>query len=99
MAKSKFWKKAQSMTEYAVIIAAVAAALVAMGVYFKGSLQKRLWDMSKELEARPYWPRQTSSSATSSAQSSSSESYAGGVSTTTYNETSTRGGSETVEFK
>ncbi len=87
------------MTEYAVIIAAITAALVAMGVYFRGSLQKRLWNMSKDLEARPYWPRQTNSSSTSSAQSTANESYSAGVTSTTYNETNTRQGSETVNFR
>lgn len=87
------------MTEYAVIIAAIAAALAALGVYFRASLQKRLWDMSKELEAQPYWPRETNSSATSTAQGTTTSSYSAGVTNTTYNETSARQGNETVNFR
>ena len=41
MRKRKFCQKAQSMAEYAVIIAVVAAALAAMGIFFRAGLQKK----------------------------------------------------------
>jgi Flp pilus assembly pilin Flp len=96
MTKNKFWKKAQSMTEYAVIIATVAAALAAMGVFFKAGLQKKLFGLTHELSDRPYFPRMTTSSSQGTAGTTTNENYRQGVSDVSYNETSSKTGAETV---
>lgn len=96
MLKKKSWQRAQSMAEYAVIIAAVAAALAAMGIFMRAGLQKKVFGLSQELSDRPYIPKFTFSNSSASASSSATETYAGGVSNVTYNESSSRNGDETV---
>lgn len=93
------WQRAQSMAEYAVIIAVVAAALTGIGVFFKGAVQRKFLDLSKQLDGRPYAPRETTSSSTSQATTSSTESYQQGVFNVTYSETTDRSGSEEVRYE
>lgn len=92
-------KRAQTLVEYAVIIAAVAAAVGAMGIIFKSALQKRILSVSKELNSQPYAPTLTTSSGSSSATSSVNETYSQGISTTTSNETTARTSTETVTYE
>lgn len=87
------------MTEYAIIIAAIAAALAAMGVFFKGALQKRLWSLSSELGDKAYSPRMTNSSSNATATSTTDETYNQGVSRVLSNETTQRSSDETVTFE
>jgi Flp pilus assembly pilin Flp len=97
MLKRKFWHKAQSMAEYALIIGVVAAALAAMGIFFRAGLQKKIFDLAQELSDRPYIPKMTNSSSSSTATVTTNESYSRGVTNVTYSETSTRSGLETVQ--
>ncbi|MCM8801115.1 MAG: hypothetical protein NC912_03770 [Candidatus Omnitrophica bacterium] len=94
--KNNFWKKAQSMAEYAVIIACVAAAVGAMGVFFRAGLQKRLRSLCQELATTPYLPRMTASSSSSSATSEITETYQRGVSRVDFRESTQRSGWERV---
>ena len=87
------------MTEYAVIIAAIAAALAAMGIFFKAGLQKRLWGLSSELGDKAYAPRFTTSSSQAAASSTSTETYKQGVSQVLSNESTQRSSDETVTFE
>ncbi len=96
MFNKKSWQKAQTMAEYAVIIAAVAASLAAMGVFFRSGLQKKVLDLAKELSDKPYAPKFTFSSSSGFAGSTTTETYAAGQTNVAYNENSNRSGNETV---
>lgn len=84
------------MAEYAVVIAAVAAALSAVGIFFKAGLQKRIKSLSQELDGRAYAPRMTTSSSEATANISITESYSQGVSHIDYSESTTKTGTEEV---
>jgi Flp pilus assembly pilin Flp len=51
----------QSTAEYAVLLAVMAAALIAMQVYVKRSLQGRIRNLSDQLSAYHYEPGRTTS--------------------------------------
>jgi Flp pilus assembly pilin Flp len=70
-------KKAQSTLEYAVIIAVAAAALIAMSVYMKRSVQGKLRANTDELSGgNAYSPQATTSiSTTNRSVAESSHSY------------------------
>lgn len=57
-------KRAQSSLEFAVVIAAVVVALLAMQVYIKRSLQGRLRQSADELSQQQYEPKNTVSDMT-----------------------------------
>lgn len=84
------------MVEYAVIVAVIAAAVGAMGVFFKGALQKRIFSLGQELSSRAYAPRMTTSSSQASATSTINESYAQGIRQVEHTELTQRSGDETV---
>ncbi len=46
--------RAQSMMEYAVLIAAVSAALVGMQIYIKRGMQGRLRDLAQQISPVQY---------------------------------------------
>lgn len=96
MLKRRVLSKAQSMAEYAVIIAAVAAALAALGIFFRAGLQNRIFGLAHELSDRPYWPRATVSNSRGEANTVVQENYADGVTTIIYDEDSNRHGQDVV---
>jgi len=49
-------KKAQSLTEYGILIGIVTAALIAMQVYIKRGIQGRIKDLADQLSATHYEP-------------------------------------------
>lgn len=57
-------RKAQSMLEYAIVIFAIIAALLAMQVYIKRGLQGRLRQGADELSPQQYEPKNTVSDIT-----------------------------------
>lgn len=87
------------MTEYAVIIATIAAALAAMGVFFRGALQKRLLGLSSELGDKPYSPRMTTSTSQGTANATINETYSQGEIRILTNESTQRDSNETVSFE
>jgi hypothetical protein len=54
--------KAQSLAEYAIILAIIVAALLAMQLYFKRGLQGRIHDMANQVSPRQYIPGEGSTS-------------------------------------
>ena len=96
MPKNTFCKRAQTIVEYSVIIAVVAAALGTVGIVFRCALQKHIRGLAVQLDSRAYSPERTTSSSTSDTTSTSTETYNQGVSDVTYNETTTRDGTEQV---
>ena len=82
-----------------MIIAAIAAALAAMGVFFRAGIQKRLLSLSSELGDKAYAPRMTVSSSNANAASTTNETYAQGVSRVLSNESTQRSSDETVTFE
>jgi len=52
-------KKAQSLTEYAILIGIVTAALIAMQIYIKRGIQGRIKDLADQLSERHYEPLTT----------------------------------------
>lgn len=57
-------KKAQSTLEYAIVIFAIVAALLAMQVYVRRGLQGKLRSSSDELSVQQYEPGRTTSDIT-----------------------------------
>lgn len=99
---------AQSTTEYAVLLAIVAAALVAMQIYMKRGIQGRLRDLANQISPEQYERGSTVSNSTTHQEAYTTQVYGGGtyspgpaggssqVTTTTSNENITRSSSETV---
>ena len=57
-------KKAQSTLEYAIVIFAIIAALLAMQVYMRRGLQGRMRSSADELSVQQYEPKNTVSDIT-----------------------------------
>lgn len=94
-------RKAQSTLEYAVIIAVVVAALIAMQAYFKRGLQGKIRTASDDI-GEQYSPSRTLSDSTITSTATSSEIIAVDASglpttTTTSNQSQNRTHSETVQ--
>ena len=90
-------KKGQSTLEYAIIIAVIAAALVAMQTYIKRGVQGKLRSSTDEI-GEQYSPGQTTGSYNTTTGSTSSEVVtAAGVTTTNISRgTQNRTGNESV---
>jgi Flp pilus assembly pilin Flp len=77
----------QSTAEYALLLAIMAAALLAMQVYIKRGLQGRIRNLSDQLSLVPYEPGQTSSAYTTEQIGLLKQRYENGVSKTEIPET------------
>jgi len=110
MRQRKFFNKhlGQSITEYAVLLAVVAAALIAMQVYMKRGIQGRMRDLADQISPREshYERGQTDSNYNITQTGTTVQQYKDGVSRTYQDgtdekqesraETITRSGNETV---
>lgn len=72
----------QSTTEYAVLLAIVATALIAMQVYVKRGIQGRIRDMADQISGTHYERQGTSSSYTTTQSGTLLQQYEGGVART-----------------
>ena len=96
-------KRAQSTLEYAVLIAVVVGALVAMQIYMKRGVEGRMRSSTDNI-GKQFDPDKTSYKYTTKTASETVETTSGGI-TTSYlgeggkgtEEVTTRYGSETVE--
>jgi hypothetical protein len=96
-------RKAQSTLEYTVVIVAVVAALLAMQIYLKRSMQGRLRQVADEA-GQQYSPKATTSDITIQQESTvvtitnttKDSGYYKTISTSNINQTDTRQGTETV---
>ncbi len=70
-------KRAQSTLEYAVVIAIVVAALIAMQVYIKRGLQGR-WKQAADDVGQQFSPSYTNTSYTTNSSVNSTENVSGG---------------------
>lgn len=100
--------KGQGLSEYAVLVALVATALVAMNIYVKRSIQGKIRDLADQMapEAEHYDPRSTNSTYTTNQSGVTVYNYSQGISRVYQDgeagsspETTTRSGyEETVTF-
>ncbi|MCX5714626.1 MAG: hypothetical protein NT033_07470 [Candidatus Omnitrophica bacterium] len=79
--KQRILKKSigQSTAEYAVLLAVMAAALLAMQVYVKRGLQGRIRNLSDQLSTYHYEPGRTISSYTTQQTGQSTQGYENGI--------------------
>jgi Flp pilus assembly pilin Flp len=100
----RYMRIGQSATEYAVLLAVVAAAIIAMQVYFKRGIQGRLRDLADQITTEHYEPYGTESYYTTTQEGTTVQTYRRGI-TRTYQglknkhsrpEKSTRSGYEIV---
>jgi Flp pilus assembly pilin Flp len=96
MRRNSFSKIAQSTTEFAILLAVVATALIAMQVYIKRGLQGRLKELADQISPTHYEAESTVSDTNTTASGNKVEQYEYGVSITLQNEISGRTGNETV---
>ena len=95
--KKKTYLLAQSLTEYAVLLALVSAALITMQIYMKRGIQGKIKDLADEISPVHYEQGQTSSYFVSNQYGETVSSYNFGNSATYTNETTGREGIENVE--
>jgi Flp pilus assembly pilin Flp len=69
----------QSVTEYAVLLALVAAALMAMQVYLKRGIQGRIRDLADQISPTHYEQGQTTSNFTTEQVGQTTAKYTNGV--------------------
>jgi len=86
----------QSVTEYAVLVAAVAAALVAMQFYLKRGIQGRLRDLADQISATQYEQGTTESSSLVNQTGTSNQEYTSGIGNLTQDSTEVRSSNELV---
>lgn len=72
----------QSITEYAVLMAVVAAALIAMQVYIKRGIQGKIRDLADQISSRAYEPGRTISNYTTNQSGVLVQQYDRGVART-----------------
>jgi len=80
----KRFRKGQSTLEYALIIAVVAGALIAMQVYIKRGVQGKLKSTADEI-GEQYSPGYTTSNTVTTTATTTNENLAGGITTTDSN--------------
>jgi len=91
-------KRGQTVQEYVVLLAVVAAAFIAMQVYVRRGVQGRLKDMANQINSKQYEPTDTTSKNTISRTGSSTEGEHLGTYTIKGSDTTTTGyESTTVE--
>lgn len=86
----------QSTAEYAVLVALVAAAIIAMQVYLKRGLQGRIRDLADQISPVHYERGGIESISIVSQKGTTVQKSDSGKSSTTQNETITRSSNETV---
>lgn len=96
MRKCKFNIRGQSTLEYAIIIAVVVGALLAMQIYMKRGLEGKLKDSSDNIGAQ-YSAGNVTSSHTTITTTSSDEKTSSEGSSSNVDTSSTLTGTETVE--
>lgn len=72
----------QSATEYAVLLALVAASLIAMQVYLKRGIQGRVKDLADQISAEQYEAGRTVSNYTTEQFGKTIQKYEDGIATT-----------------
>jgi Flp pilus assembly pilin Flp len=89
--------KAQNLTEYAIILGLVGAALIAMQVYMKRGVQGKLRDLSNQISPTQYERGNTTASYDITRTTNVEENQGRAAYTrNTLEDTTTRTGSETV---
>lgn len=93
----------QSTAEYAILLAIIASALIAMQIYLKRGIQGRIRDLADQISTTHYEPAKTESNYTTTQGGTTESTYKDGVSTTkvsgpdgSLDETTKRRGHETV---
>lgn len=89
-------KRGQSLPEYAMMLAVVAVALIAMQVYVKRGMQGRLRDLGNQISATQYEDPDTSGSTRTNRTSRMSETDMHGIVSRSFSESSSSSGSERV---
>ena len=79
MKRLQFCRPGQSTMEYAVLLAIVAAALIAMNVYVKRGIQGRLRDLADQISPTHYEQGRTESVYNTSQTGTSVQQYQNGV--------------------
>lgn len=95
--RKKLFLLAQSITEYAIALAAIAGALLVMQIYLRRGIQGRIKDLADEISPVHYEQGQTSSYFVSNQYGETVSSYNFGNSATYTNEITEREGIENVE--
>ncbi len=93
LGKIRLIAKAQSTAEYAILLAIVAAAIIAMQVYVRRGIQGRIRDLADQISPEHYEPKQTESSYTTTQDGITVSTYDKGISRT-YQDGSEPGDSE-----
>ena len=95
---SKRWfSRAQSTAEYAVVLAAVAAALIGMQIYIKRSVQGRIRDLADQISPAHYEENKTTSTFYTTQVGTTISGYDATKTSTVVSETISRSGSEDVQ--
>lgn len=97
----RYKKLGQSVTEYAVLLAVVASALIAMQIYLKRGIQGRIRDLSNQISPTQYERGTTTANYTVTQESETATTYNNQRSTVIISEQNPerteRWGGETVE--
>jgi Flp pilus assembly pilin Flp len=88
--------KGQTTLEYAVLLAIVAGALIAMQVYLKRGIQGRIRDMADQISPTQYEQGRTASNYVTQQIGLTNQHYRDGTVSTNTVENVTREGNETV---
>jgi len=80
MMKKISFSKAQSISEYAVLLAVIAGALLGMQVYLKRGIQGRVRDLADQISTRHYESKQTVSTYTTQQSGTTAQQYQYGAS-------------------
>jgi len=86
----------QSTAEFAVLLALIAAAIIAMQVYIKRGLQGRIRNLADQISTEQYEEGRTESRYTTKQHSTNKQKTDAGVSQSSLVETTERSGDETV---
>lgn len=86
----------QSTAEFAVLLAIIAAALIAMQVYVKRGLQGRIRNLADQISTQQYEQGGTNSTYVTKQDSSSQQVLENGTTTMKLNENTVRSGNETT---
>ncbi|MCM8792480.1 MAG: hypothetical protein NC826_05020 [Candidatus Omnitrophica bacterium] len=72
--------RAQSLAEYAIVVAAVIAALSIMSIWIRGAIQGKVRGLATQISDKPYAPKQTTSYFTTTRTGTVVEEYKEGTS-------------------
>lgn len=88
--------RAQNLTEYAIILGLISAALIGMQVYIKRSVQGRLRDLANQISPEQYERGNTTANYTTTRSSGTTESQQRATFNRSVSEVTMRSGSETT---